>query len=67
MPSNFNSFTSYEKWKNACSQQTGCLSCPLLAASPHGNCEELSVEQIEEALKNDNTEKAQSPNWNKSK
>ena len=42
----FNNWTSFDSWKNACSQQSGCLSCPLSIKNTGKECYGLTAEEI---------------------
>ena len=50
MSKDFNNWTSLDIWKTACSQQSGCLSCPLSIANTGKECYTLTVEEIKALL-----------------
>ena len=50
MSKDYNHWTSFDIWKTACSQQSGCLSCPLSIANTGKECYSLTVEEIKAIL-----------------
>lgn len=54
MGKDFNNWTSYDIWQTACSQQSGCLSCPLSIAVTGKECYSLTREEIEKLMKEAN-------------
>ena len=65
MANDFNGFTSYDAWQTACSQESGCLSCPLSIHITGKECYTLTAEEIRR-YKDDSSREAEAYNGDKS-
>lgn len=60
----FNNWSSFDIWKNACSQQSGCLGCPLSIRNTGKGCYTLTAEEIRRIM-NDSRNATPTHTWDK--